>query len=598
MKRFAMRCAVVSALGVAIVAFSSGINAANNLADPDIKTVMQKVNGKGGLKGDIDAALKAKEPKWDDLATKTKELVPLAAAIPKDSPPKGTADSWKKYSEAYAKAAVDLDKAVADKDSKAATAAFKVITTCGGCHGAIRASKWLSVVRCQLSVVSCKSSIWQLTSHNGQPKWQRTTDNGQGQPRQPFRIRRAVPGGRCRSMVFDYFASGAGAEITLRANRSDFDHIRLRPHALVGVSERDHSTMVFGQKIPSPIAVAPMAFQKLAHADGEIATVRGCWSGRSALVASTMSTVSMEEIAAAATGPIWFQLYVFKDRGLTKLLVERAEAAGFTALQVTGDVPVMGLRESDMRNAFHLPPEFTIKNVEEAGFGTLPPGDAEMGHALYTRCRFDADLSWKDIEWLCSLTKLPVLVKGILRGDDAVKALDHGVKGIVVSNHGGRQLDTAVSAIEALPEVVEAVAGTSRGRPRQRRPPGHRCVEGHRLGGESRSTRQAGNLGPGVRRPSRRHASSFHAARRIRQRNGPMRLPERAGDFARFDSTIDPNQPIARVAATRSLRSGARLRRPRSAPKTPRRGYTGRWASDTRPFCAKRSSHSAVRLLS
>ena len=260
-------------------------------------------------------------------------------------------------------------------------------------------------------------------------------------------------------MVYDYFASGAGSEITVRSNRGGFDDLKLRPRALVSVGNRDHSTTLFGQTIASPIAVAPMAFQKLAHPDGELASVRGCGAAGALFVASTIATFRLEEIAAAATGPIWFQLYVFKDRGLTKTLVQRAEAAGYTALQVTGDVPVMGLREADMRNAFHLPPEFSIKNVEDAGFGELPPGDAEMGHALYTRCRFDPDLNWKDIEWLCGLTKLPVLVKGILRGDDAVRALDHGARGIVVSNHGGRQLDTAVSTIEALPEIVEAIAG-------------------------------------------------------------------------------------------------------------------------------------------
>lgn len=268
------------------------------------------------------------------------------------------------------------------------------------------------------------------------------------------KARQALP-----RMVFDYFASGAGAEVTVRANRGDFDRIRLRPRALVGVGERDHSTTIFGQSISSPIAVAPMAFQKLAHADGEIAAVRGVNAAGTLFVASTIATYSLEEIAAAASGPIWFQLYVFKDRELTRSLVQRAEAAGYTALQVTGDVPVMGLREADMRNSFSVPPEYTIKNVERTGSGTLPPGDAEMGHALYTRCKFDADLSWKDIEWLCSLTKLPVMVKGILRGDDAVKAIEHGCKGVVVSNHGGRQLDTAISTIEALPEVVESLAG-------------------------------------------------------------------------------------------------------------------------------------------
>lgn len=264
---------------------------------------------------------------------------------------------------------------------------------------------------------------------------------------------------RLPQMVYDYFASGAGAEITVRSNRSDFDRLRLRPRALVGVGERDLSVTIFGQKIPSPIAVAPMAFQKLAHPDGEIATVRGAGSAGALFVASTIATTSLEEIAATAVGPIWFQLYVFKDRELTRTLIQRAEAAGYTALQITGDVPVMGLRESDMRNRFHVPSEFRIKNVEHTGSRSLPPGDAEMGHALYARCLFDADLSWKDIEWVCGLTKLPVMVKGILRGDDAVKAIESGCKGVVVSNHGGRQLDTAVSTISALPEIVAALAG-------------------------------------------------------------------------------------------------------------------------------------------
>lgn len=223
--------------------------------------------------------------------------------------------------------------------------------------------------------------------------------------------------------------------------------------------ERDHSITLFGQKMASPLAVAPMAFQKLAHPDGEIASVRATGAAGALFVASTMATFSLEEIAAAAVGPLWFQLYVFKDRELTRSLVERAEAAGYTALQVTCDVPVMGLRETDMRNRFHVPSEFSIKNVESAGFGSQPPGDAEMGHAIYARCLFDADLSWKDIEWLCGLTKLPVLVKGILRGDDAVRAINSGCKGVVVSNHGGRQLDTAISTIAALPDVVEALAG-------------------------------------------------------------------------------------------------------------------------------------------
>jgi 4-hydroxymandelate oxidase len=216
---------------------------------------------------------------------------------------------------------------------------------------------------------------------------------------------------------------------------------------------------LFGREFPSPILVAPMAFQKLAHPDGELATARACATAGAVFVASTVATVGLEEIAAATPAPKWFQLYVFKDRGVTRSLVERAEAAGYGALQVTADVPVMGRREADVRNCFSLPEGLIVKNLEAAGHGCLTSDGVESGPALYTRYLFDPDLSWRDVEWLRSITKLPVLVKGILRGDDADRAISHGAAGVVVSNHGGRQLDTVVPTIRALPEVVDAVAG-------------------------------------------------------------------------------------------------------------------------------------------
>ena len=260
-------------------------------------------------------------------------------------------------------------------------------------------------------------------------------------------------------MVYDYFASGAGDEITRRDNRRAFDQIQLRPRILQPVGTRDARVTLFGRTLPSPILIAPMAFQKLAHHDGEPATVRAANAAGVTFVASTMATTSLEEIAKTATGPAWFQLYVFKDRGVTRALLQRAEAAGFMAIEVTGDVPVMGRREPDMRNGFHLSPEFTVKNLEALGLGSVPIGDGESGPALYTRCCFDADLSWKDLEWLASQTKLPVLVKGVLRGDDAECALKSGAAGVVVSNHGGRQLDTVPATIQVLPEIVQASAG-------------------------------------------------------------------------------------------------------------------------------------------
>ena len=264
---------------------------------------------------------------------------------------------------------------------------------------------------------------------------------------------------RLPKSTFDYFASGAGTEITLRENRSAYDSIRLLPRVLVPVSNRDHSVTLFGKRFDSPIIVAPMAFQKLAHADGEIAAAQAAATAGAVYTASTVATTSLEDIAAATPASKWFQLYVFKDRGLTRSLVERAEAAGYLAIEVTADVPVMGRREADIHNRFSLPPELTVKNLESAGHGALQAAEGKSGPALYTQYLFDADLSWRDIEWFRSITSLPVLIKGVLRGDDAARAMDSGASGIIVSNHGGRQLDTSIATINALPRVVDAVGG-------------------------------------------------------------------------------------------------------------------------------------------
>src|SRR5262245_27670595 len=258
--------------------------------------------------------------------------------------------------------------------------------------------------------------------------------------------------------AFDYFASGAGDEVTVRENRRAFETITLRPRVLVPVGVRDHSTTLFGHVMPSPIAVSPMAFQKLAHPEGELASARAAAAVGAVFTLSTMANTTIEEIGALA-GPKFFQLYVFKDRGIPRNLVQRPEAAGFLALQVTADVPVLGRRESDMRNVFTVPPELTMKNLESIGESVVLPGDGESGPARYTRCQFDPDLSWRDIEWFCSLSRMPVLIKGVLRGDDAARAIDSGAAGVVVSNHGGRQLDTAPATVRVLPEIVEAIAG-------------------------------------------------------------------------------------------------------------------------------------------
>lgn len=257
----------------------------------------------------------------------------------------------------------------------------------------------------------------------------------------------------------DYFAGGAEDEVTLRANRAAFDALLLRPRYLVDVSERNLGTTVLGTPVEFPVLLAPTGFQQLAHPDGELATARAAHRAGTIMVLSTFSTVSLEEVQRAAAGPKWFQLYVHKDRGLTRSLVSRAHVAGYQALVLTVDVPVLGRRERDIRNGFVLPPTLRVANFDAGTGESLHDAGDESGLAQFHRGLREPAFTWKDVDWLASLTPLPILLKGVLRGDDAAIALDHGVKGIIVSNHGGRQLDCAIPAIRALPDVVEHVAG-------------------------------------------------------------------------------------------------------------------------------------------
>lgn len=259
---------------------------------------------------------------------------------------------------------------------------------------------------------------------------------------------------------FDFFAGGAADEVTLRENRRAFDDIDLRFRVLAGVGERDLSVSLFGQRTSMPVLIAPTGFHKMAHPEGEIATARGAAAAEVILVVSTMANVSLEAIRAATpTAPMWFQLYVYRDRGITRSLVERAEAAGYNAIQVTVDLPVLGRREADVRNGFGLPADLRIANLEGSGLAILGSVEGDSGVAAYTTRLLDPTLTWDDIVWLKSLTRLPLLVKGIVRGDDAGRAIECGADGVVVSNHGGRQLDTSPATIRALPEVAEAIAG-------------------------------------------------------------------------------------------------------------------------------------------
>ncbi|MCB1036010.1 MAG: alpha-hydroxy-acid oxidizing protein [Acidobacteria bacterium] len=264
---------------------------------------------------------------------------------------------------------------------------------------------------------------------------------------------------RMEGSAFDYYASGAESEITLRENHAAFDRLRLHYRVLVDVSRRDLATTVLGTRVSLPVLVAPSAFHKLACTEGEKATARAAAAAGTIMILSTLSNTPIEEVVAARSGPVWFQLYVYRDREATRALVQRAQAAGCEALVLTVDAPLLGRRERDMRNRFQLPPGLSVENLLPQGMGDLPAGVRDSGLAAYFASLLDPSLSWKDLDWLRSITDLPVLVKGVVRADDAVKAVEHGASGIVVSNHGGRQLDTSPATIDVLEEVATAVDG-------------------------------------------------------------------------------------------------------------------------------------------
>jgi 4-hydroxymandelate oxidase len=263
---------------------------------------------------------------------------------------------------------------------------------------------------------------------------------------------------RLPQLAWDYYRSGACDEHTLRRNEQAFAELALRYRVLVDVSRRDLSCQLLGRTLSFPVLIAPTAFHKLAHAEGELATARAAGDAGTVMVLSTLSNTAVEDVVAATRAEIWFQLYVYKDRGATRALCERVLAAGCKALVLTVDAPLLGQREADLRNRFALPEGFAIANVQaEAQRVSAPP--AGSGLASYFAGLLDPSLHWRDVEWLRSVSPLPILVKGIVRADDARRALDHGASAVIVSNHGGRQLDTAIAAIEALPAIAEALGG-------------------------------------------------------------------------------------------------------------------------------------------
>jgi 4-hydroxymandelate oxidase len=264
----------------------------------------------------------------------------------------------------------------------------------------------------------------------------------------------AMARGRMRAMDFDYVAGGAWDERTLAANRAAFSRWVIRPRVLVDVSDIDIRTEVLGHLLPFPVLLSPTGFQGLEHPDGEVETARGAASMGTVFCVPTAATASLEDVAAVG-GPRWFQLYVHRDRRIAEHLVGRAFGAGYSALVLTVDLPYLGVRERDDRNAFDLPPGIGMRTLAESVAAVTGQAiDKQMSDL-----EFDPSLSWKDVAWLRSIWPRPILIKGILTREDAALAVEHGVDGIVVSNHGGRQLDGAIASLDALADVVDGAAG-------------------------------------------------------------------------------------------------------------------------------------------
>ncbi|MCC7104063.1 MAG: alpha-hydroxy-acid oxidizing protein [Chloroflexi bacterium] len=277
--------------------------------------------------------------------------------------------------------------------------------------------------------------------------------------------------------IFDYVDGGAEDEVTMRANREAFQRYRFRPRVLVDCTTRDQTTTVLGHKLSMPVVIAPTGFAGLNWPQGEIVAARAAAAAGTVFTLSTMSINTIEEVAQGADGPLWFQLYVMKDREMTRALVDRARAAGYKALMLTVDFPVAGQRERDFHSGFMLPPRITPKNVLDTVWripwitsvlrgprltlGNLidAPGTAgndAISLGEYTYRSFDPSVSWKDLDWFRSIWEGPLILKGIQDAADARLAAEHGVQAIVVSNHGGRQLDGSPATLDVLPEVADA----------------------------------------------------------------------------------------------------------------------------------------------
>lgn len=290
---------------------------------------------------------------------------------------------------------------------------------------------------------------------------------------------RAIACAKLPRSVFDYVDGGAHDESSLRANQEAFTQLRFAPRVLVDVSQRSQACKVLGQQLASPMILGPTGLAGVVWPDGDLAMARAATTAGVGFCQSTTSSSSIEQVTATACRDHWFQLYVQKDRGVTASLLERARLAGCPVLVLTVDMPLQGTRERDVRNGFTVPPRLDLDNVfdyarrlgwlwrmakgPQLGFGNLEQANAPKRHltslAAHIGAQFDASVSWKDLDWLRSQWSGKLAIKGILHPEDARLAVSHGADAVIVSNHGGRQLDGTPAALAALPGVVEAVDG-------------------------------------------------------------------------------------------------------------------------------------------
>ena len=279
--------------------------------------------------------------------------------------------------------------------------------------------------------------------------------------------------------MFDYLDGAAGDEVTAARNTAELRALELHPQVLVDVSQPGLATSVLGDPVELPLLAAPMGLAGLLHPAGEVALARAVHRAGSVCVLSAMASCPVEEVAAGTDGPLWFQMYLWRDRGLMRDVLDRVRSAGLSVLVLTVDVPCSGGRDRDRRNGFSIPPRVTLRTLADGaahprwaagfvrqprlGWGNLPTpgGQARTALSAHTNQQFDPAATWADLDWLRQQWPGRFVVKGILRGPDASRAVRLGADAIIVSNHGGRQLDGAPATIRALPAVADAVAGAA-----------------------------------------------------------------------------------------------------------------------------------------